>query len=138
MIKGPSDHLTWKELACKDGTTYPMKWRVTRAIDLAIVFEYIRAMYGKPITVNSAYRTPSYNSKLEGAALKSQHTEGRALDLRPPKGISIERFGRDIRRLADDMWADPTAPDLIGGIGYYRTFIHVDIRPGKRLAVWKG
>lgn len=139
FYKGPSKHLTWKELACKDGTPYPTQWMRTRALDLALVFEQIRTACGdKPIIVNSAYRTPEYNAKLEGSSLNSQHIQGRALDLRPPKGMSVLKFGQIIRKIADDMYYDPTLPDLIGGIGYYKTFIHVDTRPGKRLAVWWG
>lgn len=133
----PSPHLSWAELACKDGTPYPLEWRATRARDLGIVFERIRAIYGRPIAVLSAYRTPAHNRKVGGAP-HSQHVQGRALDLRPPKGVSVAAFQRAVRKLADDMVRE--GHDLIGGIGYYPTFVHVDIRGGvgSPLIVWWG
>lgn len=134
-----SPHLKWHELRCHDGTPYPDKWRTTRGRDLAYLFESIRALYHMPIGVLSAYRTPTHNRRVGGAKL-SQHVEGRALDLTPPRGVTIARFTRDVRQLADALWRDPDKPDLIGGIGAYLTrgFLHVDTRPGRRLVVWKG
>ena len=81
-MSGPSRHLSWDELACRDGTPYPEKWRKTRAIELAAAFERIRFLYGGGIGVSSGYRTEAYNRKVGGARL-SQHVQGRALDLRP-------------------------------------------------------
>ena len=127
---GPSEHLSWKELACKDGTPYPEKFiKDGRIFKLASVFENIRAMYGLPITINSAYRTPEHNRKI-GGARNSQHVQGRALDLHPPKKCPIEKFYNDIRQNADDFG--------IHGIGHYKTFVHVDIRPSNKLVAWNG
>ena len=133
---GPSPHLSWNELACKDGTPYPTKWRATRARRLAAVFELIRGAVGKPIIVRSAYRTKEYNLDLRRrgykAARRSQHVEGRALDLAVPVGVTPDAFRATIRELADMHAA-------IGGVGFYRTFVHVDVRPRPetgRLAVW--
>ena len=129
-MDGPSEHLSWSELACKDGTEYPLKWRGDRALALAGVFEAIReACGGKPITILSAYRTPEYNKKVGGAPL-SQHTQGRALDLRPPKGMSIAAFGKIILALA----AKEGSP--LKGFGWYSRWIHIDTRPSAKLAVW--
>jgi len=130
MTTGPSPHLTWKELACKDGTIYPDEFIVdNRVYALSNVFEAIRDMYGKPIEILSAYRTPSHNRKI-GGARNSQHVLGRALDLKPPKGVTLERFYDDIR--------DNAAKLGLGGIGKYKTFVHVDIRQSPKLAVWFG
>lgn len=130
MINGPSKHLTWKEMACKDGTEYPLKWRNNRAIELAEVFELIRVDCGHlPITVLSAYRTAKYNKKIGGSRF-SQHVQGRALDLRPPKSIDIKTFYNVIKGLSLIC--------SIKGIGKYETFIHVDIRPSDRLVIWEG
>lgn len=131
MIR-PSAHLTWAELACKDGTPYPEAWRATRGLTLAGVFETIREVCGnRPIRVLSAYRSPAHNRAI-GGARHSQHVEGRALDLKPPSGMTVAAFHARIRAMAET--------DLrIGGVGRYRTFVHVDIRPrGARLAVWSG
>lgn len=130
MAEGPSKHLFWSELQCKDGTPYPEKWRDTRAIDLALVFEDIRSFFGgKSITVLSAYRTPAHNRSIGGARF-SQHLEGRALDLRPPAGVSLKKFYDGIRANAT-RWG-------IKGLGKYLTFVHVDIRPSDRLVTWSG
>lgn len=131
MTKGPSPHLTWKELSCKDGTEYPERFiEDGRVFKVAQMFEAIRLLCGeKPITVLSAYRTPSWNRKI-GGARNSQHLEGRALDLRPPKGMSVEMFFALIRSGAEAMG--------IGGIGLYNTFVHVDTRPVSKLVVWSG
>ncbi len=129
----PSPHLSWRELACKDarGTAYPEEWRMTRLPPLVAVFEAIRAECGcLPIMVNSAFRTPEHNRRI-GGARHSQHVQGRALDLSPPSGWTVDRFYELIREYA---WR---LPDL-KGIGRYGTFVHVDVRPTARLVVWRG
>lgn len=135
MTKGPSPHLSWAELACKDAarTPYPEDWRTTRAVVLATEFERIRAMFDGPIRVGSGYRTPAHNRAI-GGAKESQHCEGRALDLYPPTGVSIDRFYVVIRE-----WA--LRPEsAIGGLGRYPAFVHIDVRPTPhaKLAVWRG
>lgn len=130
MSKGPSPHLSWKELACKDGTSYPEEWKNNRAVMLSEVFELIRAKWRQPIIVLSAYRTPEHNRKIGGTA-KSQHMQGRALDLRPPVGVSLDEFYKEIRDMANYVTA-------IKGLGRYETFVHIDIRPVNKLVVWQG
>jgi len=136
-VSGPSKYLSWSELGCKDGTPFPAEWRATRGRDLGIVFERIRALFGKPITVGSAYRTPAHNRRV-GGAQHSQHLQGRALDLYPPTGASVKVFQNAVRRLADQMVDE--GHDLIGGLGYYPEFLHVDVRGtvGDKLIVWWG
>ncbi len=130
MGNGPSVHLTWKELGCKDGTPYPKKFILDgRVFKLAAVFEDIRGIWNKPITIHSAYRTPEYNKKI-GGARNSQHVQGRALDLAPPKGIKLDDFYNKIKSNASEFG--------IHGLGKYTTFVHVDIRPVDRLVVWYG
>lgn len=125
--RGPSKHLSWKELACKDGTPYPEEWRGGRAKVLATLFEEIRyECNDKPIKVTSAFRTRDWN-ELIGGARKSQHKLGRALDLIPPRGMSVGEFYRIIKRVHDK-----------GGIGKYKGFVHVDIRDADRLVAWTG
>lgn len=123
----PSPHLTWRELACKDGTPYPINDGTI--IKLTNMFESIRSLYNKPIKVVSAYRTVSHNKKISGAR-NSQHLLGKALDLKPPNGITVDIFYNDIKSNAKLFG--------IGGIGKYKTFIHVDIRKSSKLVVWFG
>lgn len=127
---GPSPHLSWAELACKDGTPYPLGWRSTRGVALGHVFEMIRAEMGnQPLIVLSGYRTPAHNKRI-GGATASQHMEGRAIDLKPPQGITPHQFYRRVRGLVEGS--------DIRGLGIYPTFLHVDIRPSDRLVVWAG
>jgi len=123
-----SAHLNWKELACKDGTPFPIKWE-DRAKRLADLFEDIRSLSGNnPIQIYSAYRTVFHNKKIKGAT-NSQHLYGRALDLHHTE-LSPSEFYEIIR--------SNVAILRIKGLGRYKTFTHVDIRPTDNLVVWTG
>ena len=55
--------------------------QLAKAMALAInCFEPIREHWGKPIRVNSGYRSPAVNKRI-GGALTSQHSLGEAIDL---------------------------------------------------------
>ncbi len=129
--RGPSNHLSWPELACRAGAPYPAKWRGSRARILAVEFERLRELAGgKPIPIGSAYRTESHNRRV-GGARKSQHVQGRALDL------LVSGVRRAILEAAlFDRLEEPGC--RIRGVGYYPWGIHIDVRPGKRLARWGG
>ena len=129
----PSTHIVWSELACHDAATtpYPHKWRKARLPKLARVFEHFRSEVGQPITIGCAYRTPEHN-KRQGGAKKSQHIEGRALDLYTPNGWTRKRFHQLAREIAHEN-------QNIGAIGYYRWGVHVDTRKrGQKLIAWGG
>jgi hypothetical protein len=118
-------HLYWRELACHDGakTPYPAEWRETRLPPLRHLFETIRRACGdRPIRVLSAYRTSAHNRRI-GGARHSQHIEGRALDLRPPTGMTIIRFASIVDEIIESQ------ATRIGGVGRYRRYLHVDVRP---------
>lgn len=129
---GPSPHLSWAELNCHDAgrTPYPIEWRESRAIPLALEFETIREMCAEPIFVDSAYRTSAYNRAIGGAAA-SQHPQGRALDLRP-SSLSVARFYMICLERSE------TPGSLLRGLGAYPTFVHIDIRPALKLVRWNG
>ena len=92
------------------------------------MFELIRSSFeDKPIQVLSAYRTSEWNKKI-GGARNSQHIEGRALDLRPPNGVTVDEFYKVIKELAPLTY--------IKGIGKYGTFVHIDIRPINHIVYW--
>lgn len=133
-MNGPSIHLSWAELACKDAarTPYPEEWRDDRAVVLAAEFEVVRHDCGDvPIEVLSAYRTPTHNRKVGGKP-NSQHPEGRALDLKNPKHLTLDEFYRIIHARASMV------ESRIFGLGLYPTFVHMDVRPGPRFVVWRG
>lgn len=127
-----SPHLLWSELACKDHirTPYPLDWRESRGRPLALEFERIRAIVGQSIRITSAYRTPEHNAAVGGKP-KSQHMQGRALDLECPHGYDFERFRGAVLRVAGD------ADSKIRWVCVYpgRGFIHIDIRPTEKLKV---
>lgn len=128
---GKSLSISWSELACKDDvkTPYPASFICDgRVIELIVMFERIRLYFGgKPIIINSAYRTVSHNKKVGGSP-KSMHLEGRALDIQPPEGTTVTAFYNELRHNAD--WIG------IRGLGKYKTFVHVDIRNVKELVTW--
>jgi uncharacterized protein YcbK (DUF882 family) len=129
---GPSEHLSWSELACRDGTPYPERWRTSRAQPLGLVFEQVRAVAGdQPIDINSAYRHLAYNLAI-GSKKTSQHMEGRALDLGVPDGLTIKDF------LAAVLDVAHLPGSRLRGIGVYPTFIHIDTRPSARIHRWPG
>ena len=128
---GPSPHLSWRELGCRDGTPYPEKWKPTRAVGLGQVFEDIRAGVGGPIRVSSAYRTRDYNARV-GGSRRSQHVEGRALDLAVPPKFALAEFFEIVLAVVR------RSSSLLRGLGVYPTFIHIDIRPSRRLVRWQG
>lgn len=125
---GKSLHLNWEELACHDGTPYPSKFVTDgRIIEVVVMFERIRTMWGLPIEILSAYRTVAHNASV-GGAKSSMHLEGKALDLRPPKGITVQDFYNMI------LW---NAKEIgVMGIGKYPTFVHVDTRLSDKLIIW--
>jgi uncharacterized protein YcbK (DUF882 family) len=128
-MTGPSAHLSWDELRCKDGTVYPLLWRSTRAVELARAFERVRLVVGAPLRVTSGYRTEAHNRRRGGARF-SQHVQGRALDLLPPPGMIPLTLFNLIRGVVKEAG--------IRGLGLYPTFVHIDVRPSAKLIVWTG
>ena len=131
LDKGPSPHLSWRELGCRDGTPYPEPWKRNRALVLARVFERIRLEVGAPIRVNSAYRTREYNARV-GGSRNSQHVEGRALDLAVPRKLTFGEFCEIVLAVVR------RSGSRLRGLGVYPSFIHIDIRPSPRLVRWQG
>jgi len=82
----------------------------------------------RPFQVISGYRSPRTNAMLHrrssGVAQKSQHTLGKAIDVRI-QGVEL----RNLRSAALDVGA--------GGVGYYpvSNFVHVDVG---RVRQWTG
>lgn len=121
-----SPHFRVREFRCHDGSDPVF-------IDSALVelLEQLRAHFGKPVSITSAYRTPVHNAKAGGATF-SQHLYGRAADIRVP-GVSVEDVAACAERLLPGR----------GGVGRYPAkagraagWVHVDTRAEK--ARWKG
>lgn len=105
-----------REFRCKDGSDYIL-------IDdkLAALLQDIRDHFGKPVTINSAYRTVSHN-EAEGGATNSYHVKGMAADIQVEGVAPI-----DVAKYAESIG--------VKGIGLYSGFVHVDTRTSK--SYWK-
>lgn len=107
------------EFACQDGSDV-----VFVAPQLVTILQKVRTHFGKPVTINSAYRTPTHNKKV-GGTTNSQHCLGTAADIKIT-GVSPKTVAKYVETLL------PTS----GGIGVYPTFTHVDVRETK--SRWNG
>ena len=108
-----------REFACKDGSDV-----IFISDGLVQVLQAIRSRFNKPVTINSAYRTPAYNKKVGGETY-SQHQYGTAADI-VVSGV----------RPAEVAAYAETLLIGTGGIGMYGTFTHIDVRKVK--SRWKG
>lgn len=102
------------EFACRCGCGFDnINPELIKRLELA------REHFGAPIIVSSGCRCPKRNRAV-GGALNSKHVLGIAADIA-------------IRGIAPDVvasWFEKNWPST-GGVGRYRTFTHVDVRPEK-------
>lgn len=108
-----------KEFACTDGSD-----PIFIDNDLVNILQKIRNHFGKPITINSAYRTPTHNKKVGGETY-SQHLYGKAADIKIA-GVTPEEIAKYVETLMTNT----------GGIGIYSSFCHIDVRSTK--SRWNG
>ncbi len=106
-----SSNFQVKEFACKDGSD-----KILIDNELVLVLQKVRDYFGKPVTINSAYRNASYNRKIGGVS-NSQHTMGTAADV-VISGVKAE----EVAKYAEYIMGNK------GGIGLYNGFVHVDTR----------
>lgn len=106
-------HFMGKEMACKDGTAEYMY-----APELMRVLESIREHFGKPVIINSGYRTPEWNTKV-GGAKNSYHVKGMAADI-VVKGVSPKQVAKYASVIMQN-----------GGVIRYTNFTHIDVRSQK-------
>lgn len=111
-----SQNFTVAEFACRDGTD-----PVFVAPKLVEILQQIRTHFGRPVRINSAYRTPAYNAKVGGAKY-SQHCYGTAADI-TISGVAPSTVAAYVETLMP----------AYGGIGIYtkQGFTHVDVRTKK-------
>ena len=94
---------------------------VGAVLETARLASLVAASVGGRVRVVSGYRSKAYNDAIDGAP-KSQHVEGRAVDLAPIAPLSVDEL--HTRILA--MVGDRTIPQ--GGVGKYKGFVHYDWR----------
>lgn len=101
-----------KEFRCKDGSD-------TILIDSALVdyLQKIRDWADNSVTINSGYRTESYNKQIDGAP-NSYHVKGRAADI-----VVSGKTPLEVARKAEELG--------MKGIIKYSSFVHVDTRDSK-------
>jgi lysozyme len=97
---------------------WPSLLAVTKVADEA------RHRIGRPLRINSAYRNAAYNRAISGSS-GSIHMRGGALDLSGSPAT--------LHKILTQMRKEGA---FKGGIGKYRTFVHVDVR-GKNVD-WVG
>jgi uncharacterized protein YcbK (DUF882 family) len=75
---------------------------------------------GGPYTINSAFRSEEYNSKIPGAARRSAHTEALALDVKMSPQQAVK-------------FVPLASANGFNGIAYYmrQGFLHVDMRTNR-------
>ena len=111
-----------EEFECSDGSEMPLEV-FNNIIQLAENLEVVRAHFGAPVTINSAYRSPVYNRQIGGVPT-SQHLGGKAADI-VIEGVSPSEVADAIDFLIECGLMKE------GGLGRYDTFTHYDIRGTK-------
>jgi hypothetical protein len=128
-LQGPispeTPHFGWAEVRCNHCGRLPDA--LEPVLNAARMAEKVRALLGdRPMGVHSWYRCPEHNRSVGGAP-DSQHLYGRALDF-TVKHLSAREVARRLRRHLGD---------LLGGLGSYPGFVHIDHRPEGRGAYWR-
>lgn len=107
-------HFKVKEFACHDGSQVVF-------IDsyLVSILDILRNQVGKPVIVNSGYRTPTRNKAVNGAKY-SYHMRGMAADIRI-EGMTTKEIANKLNKIIPDKC----------GIIVYSTWVHIDTRNKK-------
>lgn len=108
-----SEHFKAKEFQCKDKSE-----GLLIATELIEVLENIRSHFNAAVMINSGYRTPSWNSKVNGAS-NSYHCKGMAADI-----VVKGHDAKEVAKYADSLLEE-------GGIIRYTNFVHIDMRESK-------
>jgi len=117
-----SKNFSLAEFASKDGAETPPDV-LENLQKLANNLQVIRDEIGKPIKINSAYRSPAHN-KAVGGVKNSMHVKGKAADI-VVTGVTPAQLGQIIFRLIEQKKISQ------GGVGIYPNFVHYDIRGTK-------
>lgn len=119
--KALSTNFKVREFKCNDGSDV-----ILIAPELVTVLQKIRTHFARPVTITSAYRTPTHNKKESGKTY-SQHQYGTAADI-VVTGVAPAKVA---------AYAETLLPNK-GGIGIYtkKGFTHVDVRTKK--SRWNG
>lgn len=128
-----SEHISYKEGIKSNTATRlninntPDDYQITNMVNIGInVFEPLRKYVGGPIRINSFYRCEELNRAIGGSS-RSQHCEGRAIDLDDTLGhktnAEMYRYIKDNLSFDQLIWefGDDNNPDWI-----HVSYIHPD------------
>lgn len=116
-------HFTWHEAVCNHCGRV-VEWGLVR--ETAEWLEVVRERLGGDVMrINSWCRCPYWNAFVGGASA-SQHLNGAAIDF-VHNTLSI----RETQRRCRELWD----AGLIGGLGIYKSWTHIDHGPKRR---WNG
>lgn len=107
-------HFKVREFACKDGSQV-----VFIDTHLVAILDILRNQVGKPVYINSGYRTPTRNKEVGGAKY-SYHMRGMAADIRV-NGMAAKEIANKLNAIIPDEC----------GIIVYSTWVHIDTRTKK-------
>ena len=114
-----TEHFTLKELTFTNHREFdntPNETQIYQLNRLANFLEQVRALLGKPILIDSAFRSPEINRAV-GSTSVSQHLRGCAADFRVP-GMTPDEVVRAIK--ASDLQYDQL-------IREFDAWVHVSI-----------
>ena len=126
-----SPHLTFEEVAVRDGGGNEQNADFTLSEKLIEAFELLRTARGKAIPINSGWRSAEKQAELLAdpaykAATYSPHIEGLALDLGADSADEVDLLVDLLRKLRKSI-------PLRIGFQQYRdngqTFVHFDVAP---------
>lgn len=107
-------HFKVREFACKDGSQV-----VFIDSHLIAILDILRNQVGKPVIINSGYRTPTRN-KAVGGAKYSYHMRGMAADIRI-NGMTAKEIANKLDKIIPNEC----------GIIVYASWVHIDTRTKK-------
>lgn len=120
-------HFTPRELACKGSGAIVIE---TAFLDR---LEQLRGIYGRPMVINSAYRSPAHNAAVSSTGTHGPHTTGRAVDVQVHGAHAIELVRRAIECGFTGIGLQQKGP-------VSSRFVHLDDLPGDertpRPTVW--
>lgn len=117
MVLGPSNHVPGGPCEGKNGLAPKNLW--PNVVPLIAAMDAIRDELGAPARITNCYRSPAYNDCIGGVA-NSYHMSFQAVDWVCDTGVSTD-WAAVARRVRD-------RGVFTGGIGLYRSFVHIDIR----------
>lgn len=128
-----SEHFAWSEFRCHDQLEheYPLDWRISRGVPLALELERIRKRIG-PFTPTSVFRSWDHHVAIYARMVPKQtpppnsgHLAGRAADVPCRADLDWNEFSAAIIGAAHETGSQITYVRL------YRhdRFAHVELRP---------